>query len=577
MKNKLRISIKIAILLPVLLLGIVSIASNAEALSNLRRVNRSANTIVDEYMVRVTELGQIQSQVQIIHKLSLSHIIATDFDSMLAYVNTIREEEAKMDDYLKAYEKFVTQEDKSTYQEVVTNYESMKYEIANLLAYSANSKNADAYELANGTIAEHSRIIEEKAALMMDSANADSEAAKEQLAQDYQEAFVKSLVATGISIAALLGTLVVVFSLVIRTVSRTNKEIRTIITGIDEREGDLTKRITLLSNDEIADLGKGINIFMDKLQQILTLIIDNTRKMESVVVEVQESVTTSNAGAEDLSAVTEELAATMQEIGNSVTVINRNAESVRGEVEDIAVKSVSINDYAKDMKSHADEMENMARTNMKETGTKVQKIMEILERAIEDSKSVNQVNSLTNEILKISSQTNLLALNASIEAARAGEAGKGFAVVAQEISQLADSSRETANRIQQINGVVTNAVTNLADNANNLAEYLRNAILPEFEGFVNSGVKYRENATYIESMMNEFTDKTDELKNVVDEIADSIHSITGAIDEGAKGISGAAESTQQLVTDMEVITKRMEENREIAEALQKETDIFKKF
>lgn len=267
----------------------------------------------------------------------------------------------------------------------------------------------------------------------------------------------------------------------------------------------------------------------------------------------------------------------MQEIGNSANVINQNADSVRREVETIADKSNSINEYSKQMKVNADEMEANARTNMQETGVKVQEILSVLNKAIEESKSVEQVNGLTNDILSISSQTNLLALNASIEAARAGEAGKGFAVVADEIRQLADSSRETANRIQQINGVVTNAVHNLAGNANNLVEYVNDSILPEFENFVGSGVQYRDNATYIESVMNEFSAKTDDLRRAVDEIAGSIGTITDAIEEGANGVIGAAESTQVLVTDMENISSRMDENQEIAGALQKETDVFKNF
>ena len=201
----------------------------------------------------------------------------------------------------------------------------------------------------------------------------------------------------------------------------------------------------------------------------------------------------------------------------------------------------------------------------------------MLHEAIEDSKSVDQVNNLTNDILNISSQTNLLALNASIEAARAGEAGRGFAVVADEIRQLADSSRQTANKIQEINSVVTNAVHNLSNNANNLVEFMKGFILPEFDNFVKSGVQYRENATYIEDVMGDFTSKTDDLRRAMDEIAASISAISEAIDEGAKGINGTAESTQVLVGDMSTISERMEENLKIAKALETGTAIFEKF
>ena len=229
------------------------------------------------------------------------------------------------------------------------------------------------------------------------------------------------------------------------------------------------------------------------------------------------------------------------------------------------------------MKENADRMEADAKATMNETSSKVHDILSVLNNAIKDSSSVEQVNGLTEEILSISSQTNLLALNASIEAARAGEAGKGFAVVADEIRQLADSSRETANSIQEINGIVTNAVHNLAGNANNLVEYVNKSILPEFDKFVQSGVEYKENASYIENVMDEFSVKTDDLKQAVSEIANSINTITCAIEEGANGVSGAAESTQELVENIENINSRMEQNQQIAEKLQNETNIFTNF
>ena len=577
MNNKMRLSITIIILVPVFILGALAIFSNTAAISNLKKVNKTAMTIADEHMVNISELSEIEKELQEIHKKALSHIIATDLDTLIATVAEVRAEQEILDNYLIEYKDNLSEEDAGAYNTIVSNYETMKYEIANLMAFSGNAEKEKAFALANSTIKQCSDEMQRQVEGMMVRAQESASQASDALTAEYNKAVLKNTIIVVLSVIALLITLYSVFILIIRKLIVANHEINDIIRGIDQSEGDLTKRISILSNDEISDLGNGINTFMGKLQSIMKMIIENSRKLEEVVSEVQESVRTSNDSASDLSAVTEELSATMQEVGHSATIINQNADSVRSEVEMIADKSNSINEYSKRMKENADKMELDAKTNMQETSTKVQEILEVLNQAIADSKSVEQVNGLTNDILNISSQTNLLALNASIEAARAGEAGKGFAVVADEIRQLAASSRQTANRIQEINSVVINAVHNLAGHSNNLVEYMTDSILPEFENFVTSGEQYRDNATYIEGVMNEFTTKTDDLERAVDEIAASIETITDAIEDGARGVTGAAESTQVLVTDMENISNRMEENQLIAAALQKETDVFKNF
>ena len=576
-KKRVRLSLKLVILVPVIILGIVAVFSNVAALVNLKRVNNTATQIVEENLSNISSLSEIQSEAQNIHKLALSHIIASDFDTMVSLVDSVRLEQAKLDAMLDEYSKSIPAGDEEAFNQLLSSYEGLKYEIANLLAYSGNSNKTAAYELANGAIADYSNDMQTRIQLMIDNANTQSALAGDELAQQYNSARVRNIFIIAVCFVLILVALYGVFMLVIRKLNVTNRELRQIIKGIDNREGDLTQRVSILSNDEVADLGKGINTFMEKLQYIMKLIIANSQKLEAVVDDVQQSIRTSNDSASDLSAVTEELSATMQEIGNAASVINQNADAVLNKVVEIAEKSGSINDYSKEMKKSADKLEADARTNMEQTSVKVENILNVLNQAIEQSKSVEQVNGLTNDILNISSQTNLLALNASIEAARAGDAGRGFAVVAEEIRQLADSSRETANRIQQINGIVTDAVHNLSDNAENLVEYMRESILPEFANFVEGGAQYRDNATYIENVMNEFTEKTDALKSEVDAIAASISNITSAIDEGARGVSGAAQSTQTLVADMDNINEKMNENKEIAEALLKETDIFTKF
>ena len=572
MKKQGRFSTKMIILIPVFVIGIISIISSVLAVKNIRKVNENATQIANGYMVCIADLGSIQIETEKIHRLGLSHIVATDLDSMISLVDVIRAEQTVLDGYLSDFEQFIDDSDRENYEAILSNYEGLKYENANLMAYSANGDKEAAYALANGAISEYADKIDQNIIAIQEVVNNNADTAKQQLTKVYKYSLTVSFVTIAVSMASLLFAVFSVLKMVIVPLSKTKNEINEIIDDIDRREGDLTRRVTIMENQEVAAVGSGINLFMGKLQDIFKTIIHNSKRMETVVNEVRESVMTSNSSVSDLSALTEELSATMQEMSDNAALINSNTESVAGEVNQIAERTTEINNYTKEMKGHADSMESAARSNMESTGTKVNEILEVLNRAIEDSNSVNQVNSLTDDILNIASQTNLLALNASIEAARAGDAGRGFAVVATEISQLAAASQEAANRIQQINSVVTQAVHNLADNANGLVQYMNESILPEFEEFVTAGSEYKNKATYIENVMNEFESKTDSLKNTMVEIQRSINTI----EEGAKGVSNAADSTQVLVTDMENISNRMDENFEIATDLKKETAIFTK-
>lgn len=576
MNQKKKLSTKLIILIPVFILGIFSIISNVMSVSNIRNVNRSAVQISEVSLKNVSGLAEIQKQTQDIHNLGLSHIIAVDLDSMIQLVEKIRSQEDALEKDLESYKIYVTPDTKKEYNDIKKNYEELKYECANVMAFSAAGKSEDAYELANGKISKCADAIESDIESIKKIVNQDANAQRQKLTSAYHSSIGTSIVTILISIAALFSAMVAVLRWVIHPLANTNREINEIISGIDNQQGDLTRRVTITNNKEVASVGGGINAFMAKLQEIFRMISSNSRDLEGVVNEVRESVQTSNGSVSDLSALTEELSATMQDISDNASRINENTESVAGEVKSIAEKTIEINQYTKEMKEHAEAMEHAARENMDTTGAKVNDIVSVLSQAIEDSNSVNQVDNLTNDILNIASQTNLLALNASIEAARAGDAGKGFAVVASEISQLAAASQEAANNIQSINAIVITAVHNLADNANGLVEYMNEKILPEFQKFVESGGAYHDKATFIESVMADFEAKTDSLQNSMDEIANSVNTISHAIEEGVSGVVSAADSTQVLVSDMDKISKKMDENFAIAEGLKKETSVFTK-
>lgn len=157
-----------------------------------------------------------------------------------------------------------------------------------------------------------------------------------------------------------------------------------------------------------------------------------------------------------------------------------------------------------------EEMGSEAST-VKETADYISEIREVLEKSVENSKSVREIQKLTEDILMISSQTNMLALNASIEAARAGEAGRGFSVVASQIRELADSTRVTAGNIQTISNIVIGGVEHLASDSMKLLDYVDNSILEDYDRFVDMAVHYQNDAEVIFHILKDFSESAKQL------------------------------------------------------------------
>jgi len=379
-----------------------------------------------------------------------------------------------------------------------------------------------------------------------------------------------------IVIAVLATVLVVSVAIfgVLRPLLAMNRKLKGMIEDIEAGKGDLTQRVGERGKDEIGQLAVGINAFIATLQQTMNQVTVSSDKLHMVVDNVVGKVSGVNASSMDISANMEELSATMEEISASVATIRENTGNADEKVDTLTEATKDLVSYADEMQKRAEALEQKAIENKQNTGVIVTENIAKLRKAIEDSKKVERINELTNEILQISGQTNLLALNASIEAARAGEAGKGFAVVADEIRVLADSSRQTADNIQEINKLVVAAVQELTDCSNAIVNYINEAILPDYDGFVDSGKQYNEDAVHVNEIVTEFHQMADELLQMVDEINQTVNGIATAIDESAKSVTDVTEHTNALVEDINSVANEMGENKAIADVLHAETERF---
>ena len=300
----------------------------------------------------------------------------------------------------------------------------------------------------------------------------------------------------------------------------------------------------------------------------------NSEDLDRIVGVVTNSVASSNDDASDISAIMEELSATVGEVSATTGVVLESTNEEERLVAGMADHTEEVAAYAKEMKERAIKLEKVARENKQNTSDVLGSITEELESAMENSKSLEQINKLTGDILSISGQTNLLALNASIEAARAGAAGRGFSVVADEIRKLADSSKETANSIQEINEMIIETVNNLMGSSQRIIDYINETVMADYESFVESGKQYTADAVHVDEAMTRNAKETRLIRDNIVHMVESIDGINKAMKESAKGVSDAANNIDHLVGSIGNVSDKMNENSEIANNLKKETECF---
>lgn len=537
----------------------------------LKNTKSSLTTVENEYMEGIHELDTLSKNIEILNNYGLSHIVSTNLTNKVEVNRKIvtLEDTIETDiDSLKG-SKYI-----SDYDALTKAYADVKLEINQLMAYSANSNSSEAYVLVNDTISPLFDKINSYCTKAVDTIYQESGESVDSIMKDVARCkviLILLILITGV--VAVVTFLALQFKL-LKPLLKSTKTFSKMVSDINDGHGDLSTRLEVKENNELGDLCNAINSFIETLQSILGVVVAKSETLDVVVNNVNSSIVESGNNVNDLSAISEELSATMQEVETNTVRVKENIEAILNETKTISDKAEQLNDYTSVMSDSADSMESDAKSSLESIDTNVKSILDVLNASIKDSEKVQQINSLTDDILSIASQTNLLALNASIEAARAGDAGKGFAVVASEISSLADSSKKTAGAIQTTNGVVLVAVNNLVENVNKLITFLQEEILPEFDKFVTSSSDYKSKAEEIGIIATEFSSQANRLNTSITEITGSITSITTSIEEGSNGVTTTAENIQGLATDMASIEDNMQQSSEVANALKESVSVF---
>lgn len=569
-------SVRIYLVIPVLILGICSMVSLAMTGVSLRSVSNVSKNIAQKQINSVSCLDAVKSNVIEMQKEVMSYCLITQDSQRESVVKNITRLKNDTESYLKKLNTMLQSDELEkqldTLEANYRTYEKKVDEIREIASTDAMT----ALEDANRTLGKYGTVVESMADKMIAS---NDKITKSQVRDFSAKSSQANLVTTTAFIMVIIIIIAVVLCIeliVIKPLKKIDKELGVIIDEINQDRGDLTKRININRKDEIGKVATNINVFIEKLQSIMQKITSNSKQLDETVGNVVGKVNTANGSACDISAVMEELSATMEEVAATVKNIDENTAVANTKVDKMTIETGNVVDYSNEMNERAIKLQETAQANKDETTKMVGSIIEELKNAMKESKKVEKISQLTSDILSISSQTNLLALNASIEAARAGEAGKGFAVVADEIRELAESSRNTANNIQEINEMVISAVEGLISSSNKIVDYVDETILPDYDDFVSSGKQYNDDSTHIKNIMDEFTGLSNDMQKTIKSMVDAINGITKAVEESADGVTSAAMSVDSLVADMNDVNKEMDTNQNVSDKLRKETECFVK-
>lgn len=416
-----------------------------------------------------------------------------------------------------------------------------------------------------------------------DSENALTEqmgVALEKSKKNYENALVLNRRTTGILLlvflAMILGMMFVLRKSISNPAKKASGQLGKIIGEIHEGRGNLTERIEVRSQDEIGQLSAGINDFIENLQKIMQKIKKMAEKMDTSTGSMSQGIEASNQKGSNVASVMEELTASMEEISATVEHLSGNAQEILDGINHMKEETTQGVELANNLKDFSIGVRDVTEEKVGNIRDIMEKKQEALEDSIEDSRQIEQINHLTEDILEIASQTNLLALNASIEAARAGEAGKGFAVVAEEIRQLAESSKNTANDIQKISDNVVRSVNELMQDAGDLLRFMQKDVMDDYAGFEGATDMYLDKSKEMERIIQSFDTQMYGLRKNVGEITDGIGNINNAMNENALGISAATENIAGLVDAVAQIQEQANGNVEISNDLMGEIKRFQK-
>lgn len=367
----------------------------------------------------------------------------------------------------------------------------------------------------------------------------------------------------------------ILLSVITASISKSLKKVNRKIYDLVHSEGDLTQKLDIRSGDELELIANNVNKLLEHIRSIMLNIAGNSTQLNNSSKVIVGNLSDEEMQITDVSATMEEMSASMEETSASLNQVNESIGAIYDAIESISESASHGKDASDDIMGKAAEIYTKAVKEKEQANLLVQEMADEVNEKIEKSRAVEEISTLTENIISITEQTNLLSLNASIEAARAGEAGKGFAVVAGEIGNLASNSAETATQIQKVSAEVITAVNELAEKAGKMLTFMDETAMNGYKKLLETSESYQNDVGGMNDMMQQFAEESAQVKGSIDSIKQAISDISIAVEESAKGVANVTEMSVELTTSVGDIGKEANSNMDIASQLDVEVNKFK--
>lgn len=559
-KRKRGAGIGIKIMGLLLLLAVTAISCVGVLVWTLQSVIGTSDQIVSEQVAEQEKISGLSREFTYINSQVLTHVMTTNSVTMDTLSEKILQDITDMEQQIEEFGALLSEGDERKEALDSASAELAKYRktVESLLVTSAENK-TQAYVSATSNLPMFNEHIENYMNRMLEITAQEMEQAQGQMEQS--AARVPGIISVA-SIALLVVVIVIMLGLrlwVIGPVKKATKQVDELVEGIRCNKGDITKRIHVGSRDEVGRLAIAINDLVAQMQIIIRAITEGCGQMEEKQADIISNVEKVNATADHTMQNLGVMSEGMQLVTGAIDGVQQDTGVLDHTVENMLEVAQNGRDYAADIKEKAGKMKATAVESKQEATLVMKEIDTAMTESIANSRQIHKITELTEEILGIAGTTNLLALNASIEAARAGEAGRGFAVVAEEIRKLADSSRESANNIQEISNRVVESVEELSENATRLLEFMNTRVMKDYDALEDTGSNYHEAADHVDEMMNEFGQKIDELLSVLQNVNTANTQMEATVGDSTEKLSVVEKNNQGLQQEMKDISYAVEE------------------